>query len=222
MKFAFGKIDFTEEKIIKHYSRCLTIICTRVCDSKERAIELSKIIWTAILKKLPQKTQAEDFTILFFTILKNTLLENLDDYPISETRLLKSIPKEPLNPGQKIDLLQKCDGCLSNQLLRLNHKSRIIYLYRDLCKLSYKMLCKIFEEDEHKIRKNLNKSRRQINAFLDINCALYNSDAKCKLSKQLKDSNIEQDIKFVRIHSERENVFMRFESLNDRDYFWKL
>ncbi len=134
------------------------------------------------------------------------------------------IPNELPEDSTSAAILEDCDKCLGNLLLGLDHESRLMYLFKETCDLSYRMLSKIFEIDEHHIRKSVVKSRRKINNFLDMNCALYTNSAALKTcrSYHIRDCNIADEFRLVRSNSHKANIFLECEILMARESLWQL
>ncbi len=224
MNIAFGQVEFGERELVEQFADCNTLVCLKMTNSLDDANELSKIIWDRISSQLPRKNYIDDFTVWVFSETKDCIFDYCKKLPLTISQVRRLIPKKSLNNTRQAELAAECDICLGNLLLTLDTESRLQYIYKDICGLSYRKICRIFEEDEHIIRKGVNRTRRKVNNFLDSNCPLYNPDnsKKSDRAKQIFLSDLPTYVKEVRQNSHKVNIFTETEGLIERDNFWSV
>ena len=113
-----------------------------------------------------------------------------------------------------------CDKCLTGTLHCLDNESRLAYILRDINMLPYSDIAAIFEKDEASIRKMVSRSRNKLRNFLNDECILKNPDSKCKcrMSKWVKEIQLDEEYKKLRQTVNRINFYRASEIILTKDY----
>ncbi|MFP4459119.1 MAG: RNA polymerase sigma factor [Candidatus Zixiibacteriota bacterium] len=201
-------------QIAREYGELVTALCRKMYPEEAKAKAIAEKILDNIDKEKDEVPVKYRMSNWIFSIAVDTIINDKngeETYPpmLSKTPYNKCEPEdsEDLDLDKLIPLI--CDNCMTDMLTSIDNETRLVFVLRDVCKLQYKDIAEILDSKEHSLRRKLTKIRRRFNNFLERNCPLYGSEAKCRCGRdeQVKQIGLPEEFRNSRRNSHKINLF---------------
>ncbi|HAS91639.1 MAG TPA: sigma-70 family RNA polymerase sigma factor [Clostridiales bacterium] len=222
--------NLTIEYIIENYGKMVYSICRRMIQNKDTADDAAQEVWLEVNKSLKTFRGESKISTWIYTITSRIVLKMAKEEHKYSTYFLSNyfhgedieIPDYE-DFDKQLWVREMCDKCLTGTLHCLDNESRLAYILRDINMLPYSDIAAIFEKDEASIRKMVSRSRNKLRNFLNDECMLKNPDSKCKcrMSKWVKEIQLDEEYKKLRQTVNRINFYRASEIILTKDYLLK-
>jgi RNA polymerase sigma-70 factor (ECF subfamily) len=223
-----NKVDIDIKQIAKDFGQKISSLSHRMISNKEIAKEAAQEVWYEILKSLPSYKAKSNISTWIYTIAKRTILRySQKEKIISEKEFSHHFEKpEILYHGIEEDRItwvkEKCDYCLTAFCHCLNNESRLIFLFKELVKISNNEISKIMGTSEVNIRKILSRSKQKVENFMNENCFLFsqNADCKCRIRKEVLKVDLKIEYEKYKTIVNIADFYLKFENQLPRKNYW--
>ena len=115
-----------------------------------------------------------------------------------------------------------CDKCLTGMLHCLDNETRLLYIFKDITRLSYGEIARIFNIEEPAVRKTISRTRQKLRNFLKNECTLYNprGSCRCRMKKWVEEVNLPQEYDKLRSLARTVNLFLAAEKVMPGKNYW--
>jgi len=216
---------------ILEYGRMVSILSNRMISSKESAQDAAQEAWVEILNSLPSFKNESKLSTWIYSIAKRVIYKHavnerhyssqfLHDYLEGDDR---NLPKNIEDFEKELWIKEECDRCLTGLFHCLTNDVRLIYLFRDVMRLSYSEIAHIMEKDEQYIRKTMSRSRAKLKNFLNNECMIFNPNSKCKcrMNALLNNINLPQEYQRIRGLGEHISIFIQADRILPSKNYWE-
>lgn len=142
-----NKID----QLVDKYGLIISRVSYRMIDNDELAKEAAQEVWYEIIKSIDSFKGNSEISTWIFTVSKRTILRYAQNEKIIKEKELSAFfdlgeieYTEPDN-YKKDWVKQHCDSCLNGFFHCLNNEARLIFLFKNMSKLSYAQISVIME-----------------------------------------------------------------------------
>lgn len=190
---------------IQKYDALIRRLAERAISNQELAKDAAQEAWIEVLHSLEKFRQESDISTFIYTIAYRKICHYAARERTYSTRFLRSffqgaehhVPAE-CNEGDgsyQLWIKDMCNQCITGVLRCLDEKSRLIYILREQCDLSYDELRMITGENNQNLRKIYSRSSAKVRKFMQGECALFNKNGKCncRMKSHMKHSDIKKE-----------------------------
>jgi RNA polymerase sigma-70 factor (ECF subfamily) len=216
-------------QLVNKYERIISRVSHRMIDNNELAKEAAQEVWYEIIKSIDSFKGNSDVSTWIYTISKRTILRYAQNERIIKEKELSAFfdlgeieYNEP--ESYKTDWVkQQCDTCLNGFFHCLNNEARLIFLFKNMAKLSYSQISIIMELGEDNVRQIFSRSKEKIKNFMDGNCPLYNPNGTCKCRIRKHVISVDFDKEFGKLErmASLVNFFEKFDKQLPSKNYWE-
>jgi RNA polymerase sigma factor (sigma-70 family) len=220
----------TVETLIVIYGHMVSVICRRMIQDEDKVQDAAQEVWLEVMKSLPTFAQRSKISTWIYTIAYRVVLKCAKKERIYSTEFLQDVfHGEDFELPQDIDLekdmwvKEMCDKCLTGILHCLDSETRLAYIFRDICQLSYDEMAQIFQKDEQTLRQNVSRTRKKLRNFLNDECVLFNPAGvcRCRLRKWVEEIELPQEYQKLRQTVHAVNLYRESEAILLRKNYWE-
>jgi len=218
--------NLTIEYIIENYGKMVNSICRRMIQNKDTVEDAVQEVWLEVNKSLKSFRGESKISTWLYKITSRVVMKMAKEERRYSTYFLRSyFHGEDIEIPQYEDfdkhlwVREMCDKCLTGTLHCLDNETRLAYILRDINMVPYSEIGEILEKDEVSIRKMVSRARNKLRNFLNDECILKNPDSKCKcrMSKWVKEVQLDQEYEKLRRTVYRVNFYRASEILLSKD-----
>jgi RNA polymerase sigma factor (sigma-70 family) len=222
--------NITIESIVANYGRLVKSISRRMIQDPVSVEDAVQEVWIEVLKSLSTFRNDSRLSTWLYAIASRTVLRYAMKERHYSTKFLSDyfhgdVLELPYHEDfdKHIWVREMCDKCLTGVLHCLDNESRLIFIFRDIAQLPYGEIAEIMEKDEDAVRKAVSRSRRKLRSFLNNECVLDNpeSSCKCRMSKWVKEINLQNEYKKLQQSVTRINFFKASEMILPQKKYWE-
>jgi len=215
--------------LINKYGLIISRVAHRMIDNDELAKEAAQEVWYEIVNSIDTFEGKSEIATWIYTVAKRTILRYARNERIYKEKELSSFfdlgeieYSEPDN--NKHDwVTQKCDSCLNGFFHCLNNEARMIFLFRNMTRLSYAQISAIMEIEEDNVRQICSRSKEKIKNFMNGNCVLYNPEGtcKCRIRKHVISIDFHKEFGRLERAANLVNFFQKFDKELPAKNYWE-
>ena len=219
------------KQVALDYGRMVSSICTRMIIDPHIAEEAAQETWLEITRSINSFRNQSKISTWIYTITRRVVIRYSQKEKLYSTKYLSQYfrSEEPVadfpDDCQEYSqyVKEQCDKCMVGILHCLDNDSRLVYIMRDIVRLSYEDISGIFEKSEPAVRKDISRSRNKLSRFLQEECYLFNPEGncKCRMKSSVKEINLDQEFDKLRQSVHKIRLFKEAEDILPRKNFWE-
>ena len=216
---------------ILEYGKMISILANRMISNKETARDAAQEVWIEILRSLQSYQNKSKLSTWIYSVAKRVIykyavnernysLQFLHDFLEGDDR---NLPGDTENLNKDLWIKEECDRCLTGLFHCLTNETRMIYLFRDVIRLSYSEIARILDKDEQFIRKTISRARARLKNFLNSECVIFNPDSKCKcrMTKLLKSIDLPHEYQKIRDLGKHISILKQADKILPTKNYWE-
>jgi RNA polymerase sigma factor (sigma-70 family) len=215
--------------IISEFGPVISRVAHRMIKDNEVAKEAAQEVWVEIIKSLDTFKGNSSISTWIYTIARRTIIKYAKnericrDVDIDNYARLGEIEYDEAEENKKEWVKQKCDVCLTASCHCLNNEARMIFLFREICELSYYQISVIMDMTEDNVRQISSRSFNKVRNFLNNDCPLYNSNGtcRCRIRKHVVSINLDKEYHKLENAANLVSFFLKFDLELPRKNYWE-
>ena len=193
-----GSRQALEELILRHQAWIYNI-ALRMVWSPQDAEDVTQEVLIKIITKLSTFKGRSAFRTWAYRIAANHVINmkkrhseqdvtNFECYGIALDEIPEmSLSDKDCRPVDMQILVEEAKiSCMTAMLLCLDREQRLIYILRDIFKISYSIGSRILEISEENFRQKLSRTRKKLYSFMNDKCSLINGNNPCRCVRKTK------------------------------------
>ncbi|WP_068471611.1 RNA polymerase sigma factor [Saccharicrinis aurantiacus] len=217
------------EQLVKEYGIKISRLSHRMIWNNELAEEASQEVWYEVLKSLDTFKGNSSISTWIYSIAKRTILRYsqkeriLKSSEIDSHFNLESIDYNGSENNEKEWVKEQCDYCLTAFCHCLTNKARMIFLFRDIAELRDSEIAQIMDLKAENIRQIASRSREKVKNFMQKDCILFNSHAKCRcrIRKHVESVGLDEEYKKLSNAARLVDIYKKFDKELPRKNYWE-
>jgi len=218
------------EKLIKTNGPMVSAICRRMIQNEEVAKEAAQEAWFQVIKSIDSFESRSGISTWMYKITYRTALKYAQNEKIYSFEFLRDFFRSEDNivePARGVEkelwVKENCNKCLIGILRCLSIEDRLIYILKEICRLSYTDLETVTEIPSTVLRKRITRTRKKLKNFLDDECLLYNprGTCNCRMKPYVREINLEKEFQRIREIVKHVGFFSLSHRLLPKKNYWE-
>lgn len=218
-----------QQQLIEEYGQLVSSLCRRMLSDPAAAQDAAQEVWIEVLKSLPTFRGEAKLSTWLYKIAYRVISRQAKKEKLNNARELRTafrenekFESELAGPERKLWVKEMCNKCLNAILHCLSNESRIIYIFREIIRLSYEEIADIVEKDSSAIRKALSRAKEKLNNFLNDECYLYNpaGSCSCRMRNLVVEIDLKGEYEKLKGYVAKANLFLQSEEVLPRKNYW--
>lgn len=222
-------MNISQQQLIEEYGPLVSSLCRRMLSDQATAEDTAQEVWIEVINSLPTFRGESKLSTWLYKIAYRVISRQAKKERLNDTRELKTafrendkFESELAGPERRLWVKEMCNKCLNAILHCLSNESRMIYIFREIVRLSYEEIADVVEKDSAAIRKTLSRAKEKLNNFLNDECYLYNPEGNC--SCRMRSLVIEIDLKGeyekLKNYVAKADLFLQSEEVLPKKNYW--
>lgn len=218
------------EKLIKSDGPMVSAICRRMIQNEEVAKEAAQEAWSQVIKSIDSYENRSAISTWIYKITYRVALNYAQNEKIYSLQHLKDFFRSEDNivePARGVEkelwVKENCNKCLVGILHCLTNEDRLIYILKDISRLSYTDLETVTEIPSTALRKRITRIRKKLKDFLDDECLLYNprGTCNCRMKPYVREINLEKEFQRIREMVKHVGFFSLSHRILPKKNYWE-
>lgn len=223
------RIEIDKEHLVKQFGEKISRLSHRMIWNSELAKEASQEVWYEVLKSIDTYNGDSNISTWIYTIAKRTILRYAKNEKILKSKdidnhfNLESIPYYGEENKKRQWVKEQCDYCLTAFCHCLTNDARLVFLFRDIARLTDSQIAQIIDLKEENIRQIAYRSSKKIRSFMQRDCILFNpkGNCRCRIRKHIKSVELDKEYNKLAKAAGLIEIFKKFDKELPRKNYWE-